>query len=159
MQKFISQVLVVGGDASFRHQAVCALERTRTQIIFTSDVHTAVEEVSKNNQLPGLVISDLEYKDPQEPLELYHFLRANPKTCSTPFLYVVGTDFEVGLIKSMKLEHAFAMRAPLTFASLIFALPALELQINGSLLYQRKAAFEVETSLAPIDTGRPENRL
>ena len=137
VEKLISKILIVGRNPTNRKALISTLARTPTQIDFAADSDEAIAGIKSGNELPDMVIRNLEYDNSSEPLKLYQYLRANEETCEIPYLFVVETDFEVMQMRTMGLTNACVARAPLTFASFVYALPALGMTIKDTVLYKR----------------------
>jgi CheY-like chemotaxis protein len=160
MEKPISRILLVTGDSNERRPVVRALARSGAKVI---DAHNAAQALwlMENNpsELPELVIMFLHYYEEEDPLKLYKELRKSRSTEAIPVLILVTSELERVMVETLHLVNCCGSIAPLTYASLVFALPALNIQIRDSILYHKPKRPSWQNSIGFLSSHPGDRQL
>lgn len=132
----VSKVLLIESDPAYREATVRALAPCSVEMTVLNGGKEAMNYLSvvkDQEKPPHLVIFDLAV--PEETVEILHQMRLEKSTLDIPVLTLVATAEEKRMMDQFNFPLCFCFLKPLTFGKIIYALPALGMKVNESILF------------------------
>lgn len=155
----ISEILLIAHDFAQRSWALKALSRSGAHVTScnsSAEARVHLAGVSGENQ-PGLIIQQMSYLHDEEPLAFCKELRLNPRTQAVPVILLAETAMERAMVQNLGFKRCCAVLIPLTYGPFIFALPALDIELHDSILYQKPVEEQPVVSPAPAKKTRVQD--
>ncbi|MEO6036257.1 MAG: hypothetical protein ABIQ35_13455 [Verrucomicrobiota bacterium] len=140
--------MVVDSDPAHAQIALKVLSGCAEEVSLLTSGSEAIMHLTDDaakTSLPILVVLHLEESRAQV-VEILKKMRVERATENIPFLILTGTLEEKEFLEQFEAKLCSCVIKPLTFGKLVYALPALGMTINDSVIYSK--AESTETSLA-----------
>lgn len=138
VQKIVGKIVLVDSSPDHAESARNILSGSSAEIVYLTRGEQILEYLFDDpaTALPSLVILHLG-RPHHFAVEILERMRAEPATKKIPVLILADSIDEQHLLDRFEFELCFCAVNPLTFGKLVYALPALGMTINESVLYTK----------------------